>query len=165
MLQEEYRGVADEYARLVKQFFGDRLVSLCFFGSVPRGNATPESDLDALIVVEGLPRDVGLRVRETAPIHHALRRSEAYRKLRASRRSAFVSEVFLTPAEARSHPPILLDLTQDAVVVNDREGFLERVLEDMRLKLKQLGAKRVPAKKGYYWILKPDAKPNEVVEI
>ncbi len=165
MLQNEYRDVTEEYARRVKGFFGNRLVSICFFGSVTRGDATPESDIDALVIVEGLPRDVGMRVRETAPIHQALKRSEAYRKLRALRRSAFVSEVFLTPAEARSHPPILLDLTQDAVVVHDSGGFLEGVLEDMRVKLKQLGAKRVSAKKGYYWILKPDAKLNEVVEI
>ncbi len=75
-----------------------------------------------------------MRVRETTPIHQALRRSEAYRKLRASRRSAFVSEIFLTPEEPKSHPPILLDLTQDAVVVHDMGGFLEGVLEDMRLK-------------------------------
>ncbi len=165
MVQNEYHDVTEEYARLVKGFFGNRLLSICFFGSVARGNPTPDSDIDALVIAEGLPRDVGMRVRETAPIHQALKRSEAYRKMRASRISAFVSEVFLTPAEARSHPPILLDLTQDAVVVHDSGGFLEGVLEDMRVKLKQLGAKRVFAKKGYYWILKPDAKPNEVVEI
>jgi len=28
-----------------------------------------------------------------------------------------------------------------------------------------LGARKALAKKGYYWVLKPDAMPNEVIEI
>ncbi len=165
LLQNEYRNVAEEYARRVKEFFGYRLVSICFFGSVARGDATPESDIDAMVVAEGLPRDVGSRVRETAPIHKSYRRSEAYRNLRSLARSGFVSDLFLTPDEAKSHPPILLDLTRDGVVVYDKEGFLEGVLDDIRLRLQQLGAERVTAKKGYFWILKPNAKPDEVIEI
>jgi hypothetical protein len=39
------------------------------------------------------------------------------------------------------------------------------VREDIRKKLKQLGARKVAAKKGYYWVLKPGAKPTEVVEV
>ena len=50
-LQPEYREVADEYARAVKEFFGERLRSICFFGSVVRGEATPESDLTSVMVL------------------------------------------------------------------------------------------------------------------
>jgi hypothetical protein len=98
-------------------------------------------------------------------MHEALRRSEEYRKLRLQGRSAFVSDIFLSPDEAKAHPPILLDLTEDAFIVYDRNDFLNSVLEDVKRRLKVLGAKKVKARKGYYWILKPDAKPNEVVEI
>jgi hypothetical protein len=164
-LQAEYRELAEEYARVAREFFGNRLLSICFFGSVVRGTATPESDIDVLVVAETLPRDLGLRVRETTPMHEALRRSEEYRKLRLQGRSAFVSDIFLSPDEAKAHPPILLDLTEDAFIVYDRNDFLNSVLEDVKRKLKVLGAKKVKARKGYYWILKPDAKPSEVVEI
>jgi hypothetical protein len=44
------------------------------------------------------------------------------------------------------------------------DGFLAGVLEDIRKRLKQLGARKVTAKKGYYWVL-TNAKPTEVVEI
>ncbi len=164
-LQAEYRALADEYARAVERFFGDRLLSICFFGSVVRGEATPESDFDVLVVAEKLPKDAGLRVRETVSIHEKLRDSQAYRRLRSLQRSAFVSDIMLTPDEVKMHPPILLDLTEDALIVLDKDGFLRSVLDDIRERLNELGARKVKAKKGYYWILKPDAGPGEVVEI
>ena len=165
MLQAEYRDLAAEYTRMVKAYFGDRLVSICLFGSVARGEASPESDIDVLTIVERLPKDYGLRIRETNRIHASLRKGQAYQRLRSNGRSAFISDVYLTPEEVRSHPPILLDITGDGIVVYDREGFLSGVLADIRERLRQLGARRVGAKKGYYWILKPDLRPTEVVEI
>ena len=165
MLQVEYRELGEDYAEAVKAFFGDRLVSICFFGSTTRGEASLDSDIDVLVVAEDLPRDLGSRVRETNPVHESVKRGEAYRRVRSGGRSAFISDVYLTPEEARSHPPILLDVADHGVIVYDRDGFLAGVLEDIRKKLRQLGARKVAAKKGYYWVLKPDAKPTEVVEI
>ncbi len=162
MLQSEYRELAAEYAQLVRQHFGDRLCSICFFGSAVRGGASPESDLDALIVVNDLPQDVGLRVRETAPIHEAVRRTEAYRGLRMKGRSGFISDIYLTPVETRSHPPILLDIADHGELVYDRGGVLEAELKKIRERLVELGARKVAAKKGYYWILKPDANPAAI---
>jgi predicted nucleotidyltransferase len=164
-LQAEYAQLAQEYAQVVRDFFGSRLVSICFFGSVVTGTATPESDIDVLIVAESMPMDLGLRVRESAPIHEKLRLSETYHKLRMQGRNAFVSEIFLTPDEAKGHPPILLDLTDEAFVAYDKNDFLKAVLEEMRRNLKALGAKKVKARKGHYWVLKPDAEAGEVVEI
>jgi len=164
-LQEEYRTLADEYVRATSEFFGDRLVSICFFGSVARGEAKADSDIDVLVVATRLPSDVGLRFRETAGIHETLRRSNEYRRLRRQGRSAFVSDLFLSPDEAKAHPPILLDLTDDAFIAYDRNGFLEGVLQDMKRRLVDLGARKIKARKGHYWILKPNARPDEVIEV
>lgn len=76
-----------------------------------------------------------------------------------------ISDIFLTSAEASSHPPILLDIADHGEVLYDREGFLEGELRKIRKRLRELGAQKVTTKQGYYWILKPDAKPTEVVEI
>lgn len=59
-LQEEYGRLAEEYARLLKRFFGRRLISLCFFGQVVKGTATPESDIDVLTIAEEMPNETGL---------------------------------------------------------------------------------------------------------
>jgi hypothetical protein len=164
-LQHEYQDLADEYTRAIQEFFGNRLVSIAFFGSVARGTAARESDIDVLVVAENLPRDVGLRFRETGPVHDALKRTDAYRNLTSRGRSGFVSDIFLTPEETKTHPPILLDICYDGVLAYDRNRFLEGVLGDIDRRLKELNAKKVSASKGYYWVLKPDAKPSEVVEI
>ena len=76
-----------------------------------------------------------------------------------------MSEIFLSRDEVKSHPPILLDLTDDGLIVYDKDDFLKSVLDEIGRRLRELGAQKVKAKKGYYWILKPDAKPSEVVEI
>src|SRR5579862_8219136 len=49
------RQLADEYTRLLGALFGDTLVSVVLFGSVARGDATPNSDIDLLIIASGLP--------------------------------------------------------------------------------------------------------------
>jgi hypothetical protein len=112
-----------------------------------------------------MPKDIGLRVRETAPLYEKLKRSEAWRNLRSQARSPFISEVFLAPEEAKAHPPILLDISDQGFIVYDKDDFLKAVLEDIRRKLRELGARKVKASKGYYWVLKPDAKADEVVEV
>ena len=164
-LQPEYKELAEEYVRLVKMHFGNRLWSICFFGSAARGEATSESDLDALVVADELPQDMGLRFRETNPIHDNLRQTKAYRRLKFLRRSATVSDIFLTRRETSGHPPILLDIADHGILAFDRDSFLKGVLKSMRRRLRELGARKVVTEKGYYWILKPDAKPTEVVEI
>ena len=72
-LPAEYRKLIEEYTSAMKAHFGERVVSLCVFGSVARGQATPESDIDVLSVVDGMPEDMGLRIRETTSIHLSLR--------------------------------------------------------------------------------------------
>ncbi len=51
------------------------------------------------------------------------------------------------------------------MILYDKDGFLERELKRLRERLKELGARRVRSKHGWYWILKPGAKLGEVVEI
>jgi len=158
-----YGKLAAEYALLAEGYFGNRPVSICFFGSVARGDATPQSDIDVM-VVENLPRDIGFRARQTQLLRDKVRGSEAYRKLRSEGRSAFISEVVLSPEEVKTHPPILLDFTDDGLIMYDRNGFLETVLADIRLRLKELGGRKVKACKGHYWILKPDADPTPLFQ-
>ncbi|MBS7249011.1 MAG: nucleotidyltransferase domain-containing protein [Candidatus Freyarchaeota archaeon] len=161
----EYRRLLNDYVSYIYSHFGNRLRSVCLFGSVARGEATPTSDIDVLVVAEDLPRDVGLRTRETNWIHIKLRETESYQALKKLGRNCLISDIFLTPQEVETHPPILLDMIDDGVIFYDKDNFLKNALEKLSEKLKQLGAKKIKTEKGHYWILKPDAKPSEVVEI
>jgi len=161
----EYRQLIKEYCSAVEGHFGENLTSICVFGSVARGEATATSDIDVLVIARGLPSDAGLRTRQTNLIHMNLKKTPAYRSLRSSGRSCLISDIFFTPSEVKKHPPILLDIVEDGVILYDKEGFLANVLKSLKEKLKKAGARKVVTEKGYYWILKPDIKPPEVVEI
>jgi predicted nucleotidyltransferase len=165
IMQKEYVGLIEKYCSLIKNHFRDRLISICLFGSVARGEAKPDSDIDILIVADDLPIDIGLRIKETNYVHENLKKSEAYISLRKSNVSGLVSDIFFTPEEIERHPPILLDIVEDGIIWYDKENFLRKVLLSIKENLKKLEAKKVTTEKGYYWVLKPDIKPGEIVRI
>ncbi|MCS6769495.1 MAG: nucleotidyltransferase domain-containing protein [Candidatus Caldarchaeum sp.] len=164
-VQQEYRGLVEDYFQLLQKRFGERLRSVCVFGSVATGRAGPESDIDILVVVEGLPDDVLERAEETVELLLELKQKPSHHRLTGSGRSAAVSPIFLTPSEAEKHPPIMLDIADEGVIIFDKEEFLSNVLKSIRKRLEELGARKVVTSKGHYWVLKPDLKPGEVVEI
>jgi uncharacterized protein len=138
---------------------GSRLVSVVLFGSVARGTARADSDLDVLIVAEGFPRS--LRERRQ-PLLAAWERVRAERGLGAVEWNL----VTKTPYEAQLRTPLYLDITEDGVLLLDRDGFFAAVLDGMRARMRALGSRRVRLADGsWYWDLKPDFKFGEVVEI
>jgi hypothetical protein len=164
-VQAEYRKLLKEYCSGMASHFSEKLFSICVFGSVAKGMAAPESDIDVLVVAEGLPTEIGLRVKETNYIHIRLKKTEPYRSLRKAGRCALISDIFLTPSEVKRHPPILLDMIDEGIILYDKDDFLRNTLRLLKNKLKALGARKIVSAKGHYWILKPDIKPSEVVEI
>jgi predicted nucleotidyltransferase len=144
------------YIESLERQFGDRLVSVVLFGSHARGKGRPGSDLDLLLVVEGLPR----------------RRFERYRGVRALAREvsdAFAeaaAPILLTPGEARQVKPYYLGMLSGHVMLRDAGGFFASVLDRLQRRLTELGARRHVDRDGYeYWDLKPDWKPGDVVTL
>jgi predicted nucleotidyltransferase len=164
-LRDGHLLLLEVYVSLLKELFGDRLRSVCLFGSVARGEDTSVSDVDLLVVAEGLPEDVGLRHRETNEVRMRIRETDAYRRLKRGGAGCLISEVYLTPEEVERHPPILLDIAEEGVLLYDKDGFLSGVLAGLRRRLKELGARRISGSKGKYWILKPDVELGEEVRV
>lgn len=75
------------------------------------------------------------------------------------------SPILKTVEEATNITPLYLDLVEDGVILYDRRDFLKNILEKVKARLSQLGAKRVWRGRRWYWILKPDIKIGEVIEI
>ncbi len=119
-----------------------------------------------LVVAEGLPDDVGMRLNETNYIYENLKGTAVYRSLRARGKGALISDLLFTPDEITRHPPILLDIVEDGILLHDKDDFLRNVLLAIRETLTKLGSRRVVTTRGsYYWVLKPDIKPGEIVRI
>jgi hypothetical protein len=144
--------LASRFASLLKERWGERLLTVALFGSVARGEALPESDIDVIIVAKGLPRGRFARNRLLEPIESELGDPP-------------LSPVLLTPEEAARTRPLYLDLTQDAQLLFDREGFFEAILGGLRKKLEALGSVRHRMGRSWYWDLKPTMKPGETIEL
>jgi len=136
----------------VRDAFPGRLRSVALFGSQARGEATARSDVDLAIVVSGRGADD----------YGALTRSLGGHGLREP---PFISAVIWSDVDLAGHPWLLIDVAVDGIVLLD-DGVLGREMEAVRRRLAALGSRRVRLPDGtWYWDLKPDWKPGDVVEI
>lgn len=53
MMDRQLKLILDDLRGRLESLYGDRLVSLVLFGSQARRDATPESDVDVLVVLKG----------------------------------------------------------------------------------------------------------------
>ncbi|GAB4128804.1 MAG: nucleotidyltransferase domain-containing protein [Acidobacteriota bacterium] len=144
--------------------FGEGLKTVAIFGSWARGTASPVSDIDVLIVANGLP-------------HGRMRRLDLFEAMDAAtepaRRKIWspalgvppLSPILKTPAEVHHGSPLFLDMTEGCRVLWDPEGFFAGYMELLRHRMRLLGTRRRASKGGYYWEYKPGLEPGEVVEL
>lgn len=157
------RGLLDRLLADLQARAGESLLAVALFGSVARGEGGRTSDLDLLIVHRA---DSAAILHEFVMSVLALRHSGEYLQLREDGFLPDPYAVFMTTAQLGRHPWILLDVLDDGIVLLDREGLLQRELDRVRERLNELRARRVVAADGtWYWDLKPDWKPGEVIEL
>lgn len=158
--QREFIPKLKRYMELVVWEFGTRLVSSAVFGSLARGNATSTSDIDVLLVIERLPPALSDRYDEFAKIGRLFRA-----KRRRGEPISPISPVLYTPDEASSFHSIYLDMTRHAIVLLDRKNLLQGKLAELSRRLEELGSRRLEVHGKPVWILKPDLRRGEVVEL
>ena len=138
---------------------GERLISLVLFGSVARGHPHRTSDIDLIVVAEGLPWSLAERRR---PYLQAWERARVAHNLPHIEWNLIVK----SPEEARVHSPLYLDIGEEGILILDRGGLSGGVLSARRERMRALGSRRVYLANGtWYWDLKPDFRFGEVVEI
>ena len=146
-----------------RQYYGARLVSVVVFGSVGRGTPRPDSDVDVLIVADGLPNGRLRRAAEFRAVEAALAPQLA--EACAAGLTPELSPVFKTPAEVEQGSLLLLDMIEDGRLLHDRDDFMREALAAFKARLDRLGARRVWRGSAWHWDLKPDYKPGEVFEL
>lgn len=163
MLRATYERLIERLREECERQYGARLTSMVIYGSVARGTMRYDSDIDVLIVAEALPAGRLARVAEFETIEERLAPDLA--AARAQGVHAELSPVFKTPEEVLRGSPLFLDMTLEARVLFDRDGFFARYLEALRERMRALGSERRRFGGGYYWILKPDYKPGDRIEL
>jgi predicted nucleotidyltransferase len=149
----------DALLRACADFYRERLVSAAVFGSVARGTMRPDSDIDLLLVVNGLPSGRMPRVSEFEAVERRL--APLLEEAAREGVNTSVSPVFKTPQELAYGSPLFLDMTEEILILHDPHAVLQNYLEHLRRRLKALGSRRIGKGGGYYWLLKPDLKPGE----
>lgn len=160
---DRYKNLLDQLLEDLRHDFGeDVILSFALFGSVARGSARPDSDIDVLIVhkpVDFEPMDRFIKVLSD------LRESEEYQRLEREGLSPDPYVIFMTEKALYERPLILLDIMDHGIIIYD-DGTLQRRFDSLRKRLAELGSKKVILEDGsWYWCLKPDWKPGEVIEL
>lgn len=163
MLKEKFGELLDRLLKETKSLYGDNLVSFVVFGSVARETYRFNSDVDLLIVAKNLPKGRMKRVGQFEAVEDRL--EPFLNSLKKEGIDTYISPVFKTPEEAEYGSPLFLDMVEDSRILYDKDGFFAGRLERMRGRLKELGAKRIWRGNVWHWVLKPDYKPGEVIEL
>lgn len=161
--QTQLFAFARDYAEALKVLLGERLISVVLFGSVARGEAGPYSDIDLLIVVDGLPKGRFARKALLSALDPMV--EERLAALEAQGCFPRLTRLIKTGAEAGRVVPLYLDMTEDAKLLYDRDAFFSSVLDRLRHRLQQLGAVRKYKGQVRYWDLKPDLVAGDRFEL
>jgi uncharacterized protein len=161
-VQPEYRDGVENLLQRSRDLLGDGLVAFVLYGSVAKGRARPDSDVDVLLVVRELPS--GVRARRLL-VGAAVDEAEAI--IRRTRPDGFVSAVLKTPEEVEQGGPLFYDMTVagEAEILFDPSGFFGRFLDGLRARMAALGSRRLKYLGHDYWDLKPDWKPGDVIDL
>ena len=163
---DERKALIEETLRLLLQEFGENLLSVVVFGSIARGEETPESDIDLLVVSRSFSESLSDRMDQLVKILIQLEKTEQHKKMRRKGINTWIQFHPLNPEEAKLHRPIYLDMVEDSIIIYDKDKLIETTLTNLKRKLRELGAKRIFLKDGsWYWDLKPDIQRGEVIEV
>jgi hypothetical protein len=140
---------------------GFDLISLVIFGSVARNKTKKESDIDLLVVADTLPEDYSRRVKLMNSIIFS-KQIESWQKMLWEEKHEFplFDIIPLLPLEANTTHPFYLDMAEDAVIVYDRNNFMERKLASLKKEFERLNVRRVNFEEGHFWIMDKGAVIN-----
>ncbi|MEW6273888.1 MAG: nucleotidyltransferase domain-containing protein [Bacillota bacterium] len=161
MYREEFERAIRIICQAAQEIYKDRLVSVAVFGSVGRGTPRPDSDIDLLVVAENLPGGRLKRMAEFAGVEEIVEaHAPEFRLIKPD-----LSPVIKEKSEVLQGSLLFLDLVDDVKICYDRGNFLFLYLDGLKRKLQQMGAQRVYRGGAWYWVLKENYRPGEMIEI
>jgi len=155
----DYKQILNKFRRKLLMRFKDELISLVLFGSVARGTAREESDIDILIILKDAPNSYYERLKPVIDIELEMRKD-------VEGMPPILSSIILTLDEAKQNRNIFLDMIDHSVILYDTNDFFKNRLSELKNRLDQLGSKKVLLDDGtWYWNLKPDIVAGEIIEL
>jgi len=162
--QELYKKVVFDAFRLISARC--TLISFALYGSIARGTAVKISDIDILLIADDFTGSISSRIDMLASIEDTAEVRKEISWLMKQGVYTTLNFLPLTRNELSQFPILLLDLTEDAKILFDKDQFLEALLLRFQARLQLKGARRIKLENGrWYWDLKPNYKCMEPIEI
>jgi len=159
-----YQPLLAKLLDLIKDNYENRLISLILYGSVSRGTAKKDSDVDIILVVENLSYTEAMN--RFLLVEDRLKESTEYLSIKSTGYSPEVKPIIFSREEASESRYIFLDVVNDGIILHDKNAFFKQRLEKLRKRLRDLESKRITREDGsWYWILAPNIKFGESFEI
>jgi len=164
-LTKEILNLAKSITAILKKALGNNLISSCLFGSSVTGLIKRGSDIDILLVLNSLPNSYHKRTKMILPFLERIRETNQYITIERLNLNIEPSFLILSAHEIEKHPAILIDISQEGIILFDKNDFLKIQLDDIKDKLQKSGAVKKHVPEGYYWVLKPGIKAGELFEL
>lgn len=162
--QERYSRLIGLVSVEILKRFNFIVKSLVVYGSVARGNARADSDIDMLVIIDSKD-SMGKRIDLLLDVEFSEKVSAELNWLYNNGVDTHISFLPLNLEEVTSFPPILLDIVDEGIILVDN-GFFSKFAGEKKDYLSKLGAKRIfLSESEWYWDFKPDIKFGEVVEV
>ncbi len=151
------------FIHLLKDEFGEKLLSVVLYGSIARGEGRTQSDIDLLIVLEKPESNYHRRLDRILDLIERLRASKTYMKEVVRIGSEpYISFLVFSREEAQENRYLFLDMIDDAEILYDRNRFFANRLAEMKRRLQELGSRKIRLRDGtWFWDLKPDLKAGD----
>ena len=164
-MQKEYQNLLKDFIQILNERFKEDIISMVLFGSVARGNAKKESDIDLCIIIKNLPKSRFQRNRLLSRPLADLKEMHSYKELRIKGYFPDISPVLYTPEEIQDTKPIFLDMVEDGEILLDNGTFRDK-LDDIKRRMSKLNSRKRVCEDGtWYWELKPGMKLGEVITL
>ncbi len=140
------------------------LKSLAIYGSVARGTAREDSDIDIMVISDDFHGSLGKRLEGLLAVEDSMQD-----ELEWLAEQGIVTRLSFYPLrteEARRLPDLFLDLTEDSIILYDEDRLLEALLLELKAKLLIQGAvRKFVDEDHWYWDLRPGYSFGEEIEI
>ena len=148
VLHPEQAEIIEKLLDRIIEFYGDNLVSLAVFGSFARGEPKLNSDLDILIILKK-KEGIGKELERFQEHIESVVDAKLQRLCEVHGIDMEISPLILSEEDAKFFNPIYLDMVEHSIIIFDRGGLLQKILDRVREKMGNI--KKLEFGATYIW--------------
>ena len=126
-----------ELTAALKKEFNQNLISIAVFGSMIKGTSTTTSDIDVIVICEGLPKDWRVCDKIVLELTEAIERKYS----RPIHMNLIGKEEISMAGDLIS--PLMLEIYDVNEIVFDKDDYFKNLLMNLKATLKTLHAKKI----------------------